>query len=131
MAHDIFTPNPVRGADVYWLRAILHDWSDDYCIGILKSIKESMGPKSRILICDPVMNTTFGCPEIRAAPSPLLSNYGYHGRYYHNRDLGLMATMNGIERTPAELKELFEKAGLRLVKFWETRSMVGITEVGL
>lgn len=108
-----------------------HDWSDDYCIAILKSIKGSMGPRSRILICDPVMNTTFGCPEIPAAPSPLPSNYGYHVRYCHNRDLGLMATMNGIERTPAELKELFEKAGLRLVKFWETRSMVGITEVGV
>ncbi|KAI1760579.1 S-adenosyl-L-methionine-dependent methyltransferase [Hypoxylon sp. FL1150] len=131
MPHDFFRPNPVKGADVYWLRAILHDWSDDYCITILKSIKESMGPRSRILICDPVMNTTFGCPEIRAAPSPLPSNYGYHTRYCHNRDLGLMATMNGIERTPAEFKELFEKAGLRLVKFWETRSMVGITEVGL
>lgn len=23
MAHDFFVPNPVRGADVYWLRAIL------------------------------------------------------------------------------------------------------------
>lgn len=26
------------------------------------------------------------------------------------------------------VKVLFEKAGLRLIKFWETRSMVGITE---
>ena len=87
-----------------------HDWSDEYCINILKSIKVSMGPKSRILICDPVMNTTFGCDEIPAAPSPLPANYGYHVRYCHNRDIGLMATINGIERTPAEFKELFEKA---------------------
>ncbi|KAI1367012.1 S-adenosyl-L-methionine-dependent methyltransferase [Xylaria arbuscula] len=130
-AHDFFTPNPVKDADVYWLRGILHDWSDDYCIEILKSIKVSMGPKSRILICDPVMNTTFGCNEIPAAPSPLPANYGYHVRYCHNRDVGLMATINGIERTPSEFKELFEKAGLRLIKFWETRSMVGITEAGL
>ena len=111
--------------------SVRHDWSDDYCITILKSIKSSMGPRSRILICDPVMNTTSGCPEIRSAPSPLLANYGYHARYCHNRDLALMANINGVERTPAEYQELIERAGLRLVKFWDTRSMVGITEVGL
>lgn len=90
-----------------------------------------MGPQSRILICDPVMNTTFGCPEIPAAPSPLPANYGYHARYCHNRDIAMMTTINGTERTPAEFKALLEKAGLRLVKFWETRSMVGITEARL
>ncbi|KAK4653881.1 hypothetical protein QC762_511060 [Podospora pseudocomata] len=131
MPHDFFTENPVKNADVYWLRGILHDWSDDYCVSILKAVKASMGPKSRILICDPVMNTTFGCDEIEAAPSPLPANYGYHVRYCHNRDIGLMATINGIERTPSEFKALFEEAGLRLVKFWDTRSMVGITEAGL
>ncbi|KAF1938263.1 S-adenosyl-L-methionine-dependent methyltransferase [Clathrospora elynae] len=25
-AHDLFTPQPVKGADVYFLRWILHDW---------------------------------------------------------------------------------------------------------
>jgi len=131
MEHDFFKPNPVHGADVYWLRGILHDWSDEYCVTILKGLRESMGPNSRILICDPVMNTTFGCPEMPAAPKPLPANYGYHVRYCHNRDIALMATLNGIERTPAEFKVLFEKAGLRLKKFWPTRSMVGITEAGL
>lgn len=48
--HDFFDPNPEQGADVYWLRYILHDWADDYCVRILSSIKASMGPKSRILI---------------------------------------------------------------------------------
>ncbi|CAN9179538.1 unnamed protein product [Alternaria sp. RS040] len=130
-AHDFFQPNPVKNADVYWLRGILHDWSDDYCVAILKAIKTAMGPKSRILICDPVMNTTFGCAEIPPAPSPLPANYGYHVRYCHTRDLALMATLNGIERTPTEFKALLESAGLRLRKFWEVRSMVGITEAGL
>ncbi|EAS33659.3 O-methyltransferase [Coccidioides immitis RS] len=131
MAHDFFQENPVKNADVYWLRGILHDWSDEYCIRILKGLKASMGPKSKILICDPVMNTTFGCTEIPPAPYPLLANYGYHVRYCHNRDLGLMSTINGIERTPTQFKDLVDKAGLRLTKFWPVRSMVGITEVCL
>lgn len=48
--HDFFQPNPEHDADVYWLRYILHDWSDDYCVRILNGIKQSMGPRSRILI---------------------------------------------------------------------------------
>ncbi|KAL9615670.1 MAG: hypothetical protein Q9204_008699 [Flavoplaca sp. TL-2023a] len=131
MAHDFFHENPVKGADIYWLRGILHDWSDGYCIQILQAIKAAMNPESKILICDPVMNTTFGCPEITPAPDPLPANYGYHLRYCYNRDLGLMSTINGMERTPAHFKELFEQAGLRLKRFWPVRSMVGITEVGL
>lgn len=50
MPHDFFETNPVKNADVYWLRYILHDWSDDYCINILSAIRSSMGPNSRILI---------------------------------------------------------------------------------
>lgn len=43
----------------------------------------------------------------------------------------MMSTINGMERTPAHFKELVEKAGLQLKKFWPVRSMVGITEIGL
>lgn len=48
--HDFFEPNPVAHADVYWLRYVLHDWSDEYCVRILAAIKPAMGPRSRILI---------------------------------------------------------------------------------
>ena len=50
VVHDFFEKNPTPEADVYWLRYILHDWSDDYCVQILSRIKESMGRRSRILI---------------------------------------------------------------------------------
>jgi hypothetical protein len=66
--HDFFDVNPVKNADVYWMRYIIvrsacvkiecrrhtelmqHDWSDDFCVRILSAIKPSMGPRSRILI---------------------------------------------------------------------------------
>lgn len=38
MAHDFFKPQPVHGADVYFLRWILHDWPDKYAISILRSL---------------------------------------------------------------------------------------------
>lgn len=74
-SHDFFEPNPVKEADVYWLRYIMHDWSDGFCIQILASIKQSMGPRSRILICDQVMNTTLGSKEVTPAPLPLPANW--------------------------------------------------------
>nr|BBL33419.1 putative methyltransferase [Lachnum palmae] len=129
MAHDFFQANPVEGADVYWLRGILHDWSDDYCVEILSNIRDQMGENSRILICDQVMNTTYGCEEIPGAPKPLPANYGYYTRFMHTRDLSLMACINGIERTPAQFKDIIEQAGLKLSKIYETRSLFGIIEV--
>ncbi|KAI8630832.1 S-adenosyl-L-methionine-dependent methyltransferase [Xylariaceae sp. FL1651] len=129
--HNFFEPNPTKDADVYWLRYILHDWSDDYCVRILEAIRPAMGPHSRILICDQVMNTTRGCPELQAAPAPLPSNWGYYTRYSHQRDLAMMSIINGIERKPAELRDIAERAGLRLRKIWDCRSQVGLVELVL
>ncbi len=50
MPHDFFEQNPVKGADVYWLRHIIHDWSDEYAVKILTKLRKSMGPRSRVLI---------------------------------------------------------------------------------
>lgn len=129
--HDFFSPNPVKNADVYWLRYIIHDWSDDYCVQILSAIKSAMGPNSRILICDQVMNTTLGSPELDPAPAPLPANWGYYTRYSHQRDLAMMSIINGIERTPSEFVDIIEKAGLRLKKIWDCRSQVSIVEIVL
>jgi hypothetical protein len=55
MSHDFFSPQqPVRGAAAYFLRHILHDWSDEYCIRILSPVVDAMlpGGASRLLVCD-------------------------------------------------------------------------------
>ena len=86
--------------------------------------------KSRILICDQLMNTTLGYPDVLpSAPSPLPANYGANVRFSHQRDLCMMGIINGIERTPAQLGEIVEKAGLRIERVWEARSQVPIVEV--
>ena len=130
IVHDFFTPNPIKQAEVYWLRSILHDWSDDYCVSILSALRSAMHPqKSRILICDQLMNTTIGCPDVLpSAPEPLPANYGINVRFSHQRDLCMMGIINGIERTPSQLKVLLEKAGLRIERVWEARSQVPIVE---
>ncbi len=32
MAHDFFEAQPIKGADVYYFRWILHNWPDKHCI---------------------------------------------------------------------------------------------------
>lgn len=49
MAHDFFDEQPVP-TDVYLLRWILHDWSDQYCVKILRALVPALRSGSRILI---------------------------------------------------------------------------------
>jgi hypothetical protein len=77
------------------------------------------------------MNTTLGTAELNAAPYPLLANWGYYTRYSHQRDLAMMSIINGIERTPAQFRNIIERAGLKLHKIWDCRSQVSLVEAVL
>lgn len=50
MPHDFFTEQPVKGADVYFFRFILHNWSDGYCAKILKNLLPAMRDGSKVVI---------------------------------------------------------------------------------
>ena len=52
MAHDFFEQQPVKGADVYLLRWILHGWSDKYATNIIRSLIPAMKHEARILVSD-------------------------------------------------------------------------------
>lgn len=50
MSHDFFMEQPVQGADVYFMRWILHNWSDKYCIQILRGLIPAMKIGSRVVL---------------------------------------------------------------------------------
>ncbi|KAF9493340.1 S-adenosyl-L-methionine-dependent methyltransferase [Pleurotus eryngii] len=131
MPHNFFDENPVKGPDAFLLRYILHDWEDDRCVDILKGLTPSMGPNTRVLIADQVMNTTVGCPELQSAPAPLPANYGAFTKFAHCRDLDMMTIINGMERTPAMVRDLARRAGLELSRIWECRGIVSFCELRL
>lgn len=54
MVYDMFTPQTVQ-ADVYFFRWILHNWSDKYCILILKALIPALKPGARIIINETCM----------------------------------------------------------------------------
>ncbi|KAJ4298318.1 hypothetical protein N0V90_006218 [Kalmusia sp. IMI 367209] len=59
MAHDFFTPQPVT-ADIYYLRWILHNWPDKYCINILRNLIPALKAGALILIHEQVLPTDIG-----------------------------------------------------------------------
>ena len=50
MAHDFFTEQPVKDADVYFFKWIFHDWSDKYSIKILRSLIPALKKGSKIIL---------------------------------------------------------------------------------
>lgn len=52
IAHDFFTEQPVKGADVYFFHWIFHDWSDKYCIQILRCLIPALKHGARVIISD-------------------------------------------------------------------------------
>lgn len=55
MAHDFFSEQIVKNADVYFMRFILHDWSDKYAIKILKCLVPALKKGSRVLAQEHVL----------------------------------------------------------------------------
>ena len=108
MEHDFFTEQPVKNAQVYYIRRVMHDWLDPEASRILKQIKPAMGPDSRIIVADMVI------PE-----RPTLSDA--HAVWL---DLMLM-TINGMERTKADWERLAELSGLKLVRLWHDSEQYG------
>ncbi|KAI1086710.1 S-adenosyl-L-methionine-dependent methyltransferase [Rostrohypoxylon terebratum] len=96
--HDIFKPQPVKGARAYYLRNILHNWPDDKCVEILQNIKVSMTKDSKILIDDMVL------PE-----------RGAHWRATQF-DFIMYSYFGAMERTYAQWEALLDKAGLKISK---------------
>jgi hypothetical protein len=61
-SHDIFFPQPAKGAKIYFMHMILHDWPDDDCVKILSHLRDAMTPGfSQILINDAILPDT-KCP---------------------------------------------------------------------
>ncbi|KAI1195961.1 S-adenosyl-L-methionine-dependent methyltransferase [Nemania serpens] len=96
--HDFFTPQPVKGARVYYLRNILHNFGDDVSLKILQGIRGSMTERSVVLIDDIVLS------ESGAPPTAT------------QMDMTMMATQGARERSETEWKQLLEEAGFSLVK---------------
>jgi chemotaxis methyl-accepting protein methylase len=51
-AHDFYTEQPVKDADVYFFRWICHNQSDKYGVKMLQALVPALKPGARIVISD-------------------------------------------------------------------------------
>lgn len=98
MEHNFFNPNPIPGARIYFLHAVLHDWADAEAHQILARVKEAMEPGySRLILLENV-------PPERA------SEWSTQAAAL---DINMMCNFAALERTEEQWRELIEGVGLK------------------
>ncbi|MFC6488639.1 methyltransferase [Nitratireductor sp. GCM10026969] len=109
VAGDFFKACP--SGDVYTLKYIMHDWSDEDATRILSNCRAAMNPGGRVLIMDPVLPA---------------GNTPHPGKHMDIITMGVYD--GGRERTEEELGRLLAGAGLRLNRIINTGCYVSVVE---
>lgn len=99
-----------EGADIYYLRHILHDWRDEEAIKILSSCRKAMSENARLLVVEMVIKK---------------DNEHQFGKVL---DVSMLALLHGKERTKEEYAEVFGKSGFKLSQVIPTASPYSIIE---
>jgi hypothetical protein len=105
---DFFRSVPA-GGDAYILSRVIHDWTDEKAVAILKVVRGVLPAKSRLLLFETMIR-----PGDRLS-YPLLS------------DLNMVIRTGGCERSEAEYRALYKAAGFKLTRAIETPSPTGMT----
>ncbi|KMZ69006.1 Glutathione S-transferase-O-methyltransferase fusion protein 2 [Zostera marina] len=90
----------IPSGDAILMKSILHDWSDDQCILLLKKCWETLGEKGKIIVIEGIVPI-----------APDVSNPVFES------DINmLMVCKGGKERTEMEYRSLAKKAGFSCLK---------------
>lgn len=98
------------GADAYLLRHILHDWTDEQCVGILRQCSKALAGNGRLLIVE--------CVVPAGNAESLAKDF----------DVLMMNIPGGLERTEPEYRTLLRQAGFELESVTPTSTMVSVIE---
>lgn len=107
---DFFKPFPQFAADIILMKNIIHDWSDEQAIDILRHVRERMTQNTRLVLYEAVV------PGIN---EPGLAKY---------LDIEMMVHAHGKERTKDEYAQLLSAAGLQLTKVIRTPGPLSMIE---
>ncbi|RYP05940.1 hypothetical protein DL764_003474 [Monosporascus ibericus] len=122
MQYDFLQPQPIIGAVLFFLRQVIHNYPDDICVRILKSLASAMEkcpPGTILLINDMVM------PEANTEPKV---------EEHHLRQID-MAMLNGYAAKQRSLKEFAQLLKLADKRFevvkLHGKGVMGLLEVQL
>jgi hypothetical protein len=98
------------GGDAYQMRHIIHDWTDEQCHTILGHIRKVIPKTGRLLVIEMVVKS-----RNEFQPAKWL-------------DLNMLVLPGGRERTEAEYRDMYAKAGFRLERVVPTPTEVSVIE---
>jgi hypothetical protein len=101
-----------EGGDVYVMKNIIHDWDDDRCLAILGNIRAALK----------------GRPSGKVVLFEMVVSEGNEPHMAKLADIEMLALPGGRERTESEYRNLFSRAGFRLVRIVPTPSMQSVIE---
>jgi hypothetical protein len=107
---DFFDSVP-EGGDAYLLGNVIHNWDDDHAVQILGRCRAAMANTGCVLLAELVL------PESAVPAMARLADLGM-----------LIMTSGGRERTAAEYRTLFDRAGLRLTRIVPSTGMISFIE---
>ena len=105
-----FLRGPVPPSDCYVLMEVLHDWTDEQCVAILRQVRATAPAHAKLLIVETVLP-----PDNRP-------------HFAHHLDINMMVLTGGRERTPDEFARLFAESGFQLTGAIPTRGVYAIIE---
>jgi hypothetical protein len=94
-AHDFFTTQPVKGADVYLFRWILHNHSDKYSIKMLRALIPALKKGARVVINDHCLRDGYGEEKL------------WDEKIIRTMDLVMLTLLNAKERSEGDFRRLF------------------------
>lgn len=106
---DIFGELPA-GGDLYIMKSVLHGWTDEQVVDILRNIRSVIAPGGRLLLIERVIPDS---DEVHASKA---------------FDFAMLVMAGGQERTEREYAALLGKAGFTVAKVIGTQSVLGIVE---
>ncbi|KAJ6586721.1 O-methyltransferase [Mycena sp. CBHHK59/15] len=127
-AHDFFQQQPVKNADIFMMRHVIHDWSDERTIVILTRLREAAMPTTRLVIVENIVPLASrgesGDPNTKAvpgaarpsAPPPLLPNWGVAAASLYYYDVTLHNLVGGGKRTLEAFADVLAKSGWDLAQ---------------
>ncbi|PGH27028.1 hypothetical protein AJ80_01213 [Polytolypa hystricis UAMH7299] len=98
---NMFEGQPIKGARTYYMKFILHDWSDSESRSILTHIASAMKRGYSKFIIEEFILADKDCALLPAM-----------------WDWEMMVFCNSMERTAKQWSELLESVGMKVVKFW-------------
>jgi O-methyltransferase/methyltransferase family protein len=110
IAGDFFESVP-SGADCYIMANVLHDWTDERSIDILRNCRRAMPGGAKVLVVERMIFSD----RVQSIPT-LIS------------DINMLVITGGMERTDDEYTRLFAEAGLNLTHVLPVAFPYGIFE---